>query len=94
VNVLVVNHDPTARDDAATLSEDGVVTISVLSNDDYAPDFNETLSVTQPAAPPMAAFITRRTTSRTPPATNYFGSDSFTYAIGDGHGGSAVAGLR
>jgi hypothetical protein len=96
VNVTVtnVNDDPVATDDADTVSEDsGANAIDVLANDNIGPDTSETLtitSVTQGANGTVA--ITGGGTGLTyTPAADYFGSDSFTYTIGDGNGGSDTA---
>jgi hypothetical protein len=96
VNVTVtnVNDNPTANDDSATVAEDsGANTINVLANDSFAPDTGETLTitaVTQGANGSVAITGGGTTVSYTPNA-NFFGSDSFTYTISDGNGGSDTA---
>src|SRR5204863_7598132 len=63
--------------------------INVLANDTDI-DTSDTRTVTAVTAPAHG------TSGFTPggvaysPATNYYGSDSFTYTISDGHGGTAV----
>ena len=73
------------------MAEDSVANaIDVLANDNDGPDTGETLTVTavtqgtngtvaSPAATPASA---------TRPNANFFGSDSFTYTISDGNGGT------
>ncbi|HYW69980.1 MAG TPA: tandem-95 repeat protein, partial [Pyrinomonadaceae bacterium] len=87
------NTAPVANDDnPAAINEDNLgTTISVLANDtDYD---NDSLTVTSFTAPAHgSAHIGGGSTiiSYTPTA-DYFGSDSFTYSISDGHGGTAQA---
>jgi len=92
--ITAVNDDPTANDDAATVAEDsGANTINVLANDSFAPDAGETLTitaVTQGANGSVAITGGGTTVSYTPNA-DFFGSDSFTYTISDGNGGSDTA---
>ena len=92
ITVNAVNDDPDALDDSITVSEDsGANAVSVLTNDTDAPDTGETLTptaVTQGANGSVA--FTATNVSYTPNA-NFFGSDSFTYTISDGHGGSDTA---
>ena len=77
---------PIANNDSATTDEDTPVDINVLAND-TEPD-GDTLninSVTQGAN--GAVSINPDKTIHYAPALNFFGSDSFTYTIDDGHGG-------
>jgi hypothetical protein len=94
VTVTNVNDNPDAVDDSATVAEDsGANTINVLTNDSIAPDTGETLTitaVTQGANGSVAITGGGTTVSYTPNA-NFFGSDSFTYTISDGNGGSDTA---
>ena len=92
--ITSVNDNPDAVDDSATVAEDsGANTINVLANDSFAPDTGETLTVTavtQGASGSVAITGGGTTVSYTPNA-NFFGSDSFTYTISDGNGGSDTA---
>jgi len=67
------------------------VTIDVLANDTIAPDVNETLSLASvgPAGNGTAAMVGNQV--QYTPAADFFGSDSFTYTITDGNGGSDTA---
>lgn len=81
---------PHATDDTAITDEDTPIDINVLGNDSE-PD-GDTLSinsVTQGAHGTVS--INPNKTLHYAPATNFFGTDSFTYTIGDGHGGEATA---
>src|SRR6185295_82871 len=84
--------NPIATNDAATVAEDSSANaIDVLANDTDGVDEGETLTVTAvtQGANGTAAFTGTGVTYT--PAANYFGADSFTYTISDGHGGSATA---
>jgi DNA/RNA endonuclease G (NUC1) len=79
-----------AVDDNATVAEDsGANTINVLANDtDTDGDTLTVSAVTQGSHGSVANNIT--SVSYTP-AANYFGPDSFTYTVTDGHGNSDTA---
>jgi outer membrane protein OmpA-like peptidoglycan-associated protein len=84
------NHPPVAQDDSATVERDSSANaIAVLANDSD-PD-GDALSVTAvSAAAHGTATVTASGVDYTP-AAGYLGTDSFTYTISDGHGGSATA---
>ncbi|OGV56666.1 MAG: hypothetical protein A2X45_13360 [Lentisphaerae bacterium GWF2_50_93] len=89
VTVKPVNDAPAAVADTATCDEDNAIAINVLANDtDVDGDTLVIASVTQGAH--GAAVITGTNITYTP-AANYSGLDTFTYAIGDGKGGTATA---
>ncbi|CAM2007921.1 beta strand repeat-containing protein [Acanthopleuribacter pedis] len=95
VTVAAANDDPTAVDDAATVAEDSSNNaVSVLTNDSFAPDTGETLTITAVGAPNQggAAVIAGGGTSITyTPVADFAGTETFTYTIGDGNGGTATA---
>jgi len=81
---------PTANNDSATTDEDTPVDINVLAND-TEPD-GDTLSViavTQGTNGTVS--INPNKTVHYAAALNFFGNDSFTYTIDDGHGGQSTA---
>ena len=83
------NDAPTAADDRDETPEDTPVTIDVLSND-TDPDGDALFVdwVQQPAhgdAAPHGAWVTYT------PDPEYFGTDTFRYAVADGHGGRSEA---
>ena len=81
---------PTANNDTATTDEDTPVDINVLGND-VEPD-GDTLSVTAVTQGANGTVsINPDKTIHYAPALNFFGSDSFTYTIDDGHGGQSTA---
>jgi hypothetical protein len=81
---------PIANDDTATTDEDTPVNINVLANDaDSDGDTLNVVAVTQGANGTVS--INPDKTVRYAPAADFFGSDSFTYTVNDGHGGTATA---
>ena len=73
--------------------QDSTTALGVLSNDSGAPDSGETLSVTLVSTPAHGtATITGGGASISYASTaGYTGSDSFTYTISDGNGGTDSA---
>ena len=92
INVVPVNDNPSATNDTFAIAEDAPPTaLDVLFNDTIAPDSGETLSITTVSAPAHGTASTDGARVIYQPAANYFGEDSFTYAISDGNGGVATA---
>ena len=60
-------------------------------NDTLGPDVDETLTVTAVTQGANGTVAVTATGVSYAPNANYFGSDSFTYTISDGNGGSAIA---
>lgn len=90
VNVTNVQDAPNAVDDTATVAEDSAGNnLAVLGNDsDVDLDALSISAVTQGG---HGSVSTNGSTVSYTPATNFFGSDSFTYTISDGQGGSDTA---
>jgi len=88
--VVPVNDAPNAADDAAETKEGEPVVIDVLANDSD-PD-GDTLSIDSFEQPAHGTVVLNLdgTLSYTPEA-GYSGSDSFTYMVSDGQGGTATA---
>ncbi len=85
-----VNQPPVAVDDSAGAQEDSSVLINVTANDSDADgDSLTVVSVTQPAHGTRT--IEGGSSIRYTPAADYFGGDSFSYTVSDGHGGTASA---
>ena len=81
---------PVAQNDNANTPFNTPVSIAVLANDSDPNGF--TLSVTQVGQPAHGSAQINPDKSVTyTPATNYFGADSFSYTIDNGHGGTASA---
>jgi hypothetical protein len=92
VTVTSVNDDPVANNDSATVNEDSSNNaINVLTNDTFAPDTGETLSVTAVTDPPSGTAAFTATGVTYTPDANFFGTDTFDYTVSDGNGGTASA---
>jgi hypothetical protein len=92
ITVTSTNDTPTANPDAATVAEDGSVTVSVLANDTDPENDNLTvIAVTQGAHGSVT--INAGSTVTYTPAANFSGTDAFTYTVSDGNGGTAMAGV-
>jgi hypothetical protein len=90
VTVNKVNHPPVANADSATTNEETPVTISVLANDTDID--GDTLAISGVSQGAHGGVVINGTSSVTyTPAANYFGSDSFSYTVSDGQGGTATA---
>ena len=92
MTVTAVQDPPDAVNDSSSVAEDsGANSINVLGNDsDVDGDTLTVTAVTQGAHGSVAITGGGAGVSYTP-AANFFGSDSFTYTIGDGHGNSDTA---
>src|SRR4051794_11593166 len=90
VTVLNVEDPPTAADDSVTIAEDsGANPVSVLANDSDVDGDALTIAAVTQGAHGAVSFST--TSVSYTPAHDFFGSDSFTYTISDGNGGTASA---
>ena len=88
--VSVSNEPPDALDDDAVTDEDTPVVVTVLGND-TDPE-NDALAVTDVSLPVNGtAVVGLDGTVEYTPNANFFGSDSFTYTISDGWGGTDTA---
>jgi large repetitive protein len=89
VNVLPVNDPPVAQDDVATTQEGSDVTVPVLSNDrDPDGDALRVESVTQPL---HGRVINNSLTVVYQSQAGFSGTDTFTYIVSDGRGGTSSA---
>lgn len=96
ITVTSVNDPPQAVDDRVTVNEDSQGNLlTLLANDSFAPDTNETLSISEMGVPNQGGSATLEGTTeiRYTPAPNFFGTESFTYTLSDGNGGSASANI-
>ena len=90
LTVLPVNDAPVAVNDAATVDEDGAVSVAVLANDSDVD--GDALSVTSVGAPAHGTAVLQSDgTVLYTPVANYNGGDSFVYSISDGNGGTDSA---
>lgn len=92
ITVNPVNNNPEALDDVATTSQGIAVTIDVLDNDGDIDDPEDSLSVESVTTPANGvAVVNSDNTITYTPAGTFVGTDSFTYTISDGNGGTATA---
>lgn len=83
------NHPPVATDDTVTTTEDTTVDIPVLANDSDAD--KDPLSVTIVTQPSFGmAILNPDHTIKYLPLSNFNGTDTFTYALSDGKGGTDI----
>ncbi|MGH9411254.1 MAG: Ig-like domain-containing protein [Vicinamibacterales bacterium] len=88
-----VNIPPTCLNDSATVITGGSSTIGVVARDCSDPASGQTLAVTSVTQGGHGNVTFTATTVTYTVASPYVGSDSFTYTVSDGHGGSATAGV-
>ena len=94
INVSGVNDAPTAQSDSFSgiLEDSSNNVLNVLANDSTAPESGETLTITS-VGPTSAGGTVVNEASRLKytPAPNFFGTETWSYTIADGHGGSGTA---
>jgi DNA/RNA endonuclease G (NUC1) len=90
VNVTVnsVNDNPAAVDDAASTDEDTPVTVDVVANDTDVDGDSRTLQSVGTAANGTVTIVAGQ--AQYSPDADFHGTDSFTYLVSDGHGGTAT----
>jgi VCBS repeat-containing protein len=91
VTITPVNDAPVANNDIPSVQEDTPVTINVLSNDsDVDGDVLTVTLLTQPTHG-TAVLNPDKTVTYTPELNYSSGTDTFTYSVSDGHGGTDPA---
>lgn len=90
INVQTVNDAPSVNGDAATVAEDGSITVDALANDTDADGDTLAITAVTQGANGTATINTNGTVTYTPNA-NFNGTDSFSYTVSDGNGGTATA---
>ncbi|EKV03514.1 integrin/UnbV like protein [Leptolyngbya sp. PCC 7375] len=86
---VIAGNLPTATDDIGTVEEDSQITLDVLSND-TDPD-NDSLSLDSVLPGNNGTTIIIGNQVRYTPNANFNGTDSFSYTVSDGNGGSDTA---
>ncbi|KIC12156.1 hypothetical protein RA19_02600 [Leisingera sp. ANG-M1] len=89
VTVTPVNDLPQAVDDTASTSEDTAVTIDVLANDSDVETANLLITGTGQGANGTVEIVNGRLVYT--PNADFNGTDTFTYTVSDGQGGTAQA---
>jgi len=92
VTVNAVNDGPVAADDSATVDEDGSVNIDVLGNDSDVE--GDSLTVTSASADTGFVDIEADGTLTYRPFPQFNGSDTITYSVADGNGGTTAASVE
>jgi len=91
ITVMSANDKPSANDDSArTLEDTPIKAIDVLGNDTDADDDQLTTSAVTQGRNGSVTINADNTLSYSPKA-NFYGTDSFTYTISDGKGGTDTA---
>ncbi|MFQ5593543.1 MAG: Ig-like domain-containing protein, partial [Anaerolineae bacterium] len=83
------NSPPNAAGDTASTDEDTPVTVDVLANDSD-PD-NDSLSVSSVGSAGHGSVVNNGSNVTYTPHANYHGSDTFSYTVSDGRGGTDTA---
>jgi hypothetical protein len=89
VTVTPVNDAPVAADDSATINEDTPVTVNVVANDTDVEGDSLTVNAVTQGTNGTVTFAGGSVTYT--PNGNFNGSDSFTYIVSDGNGGTSIA---
>ncbi|MHC6648279.1 tandem-95 repeat protein [Alteromonas sp. HB246098] len=89
LTVTAVNDAPVAVDDTASVTEDGSVTVTVLTNDSDVD--GDVLTVTMASTENGSVAVNNGTTVTYTPVANVNGEATFTYTISDGFGGTDTA---
>jgi cysteine-rich repeat protein len=92
IEVIGVNDAPVAVDDAGQLAEDTALAIDVAANDRDGDGDPLAITGVTPPEHGTATVIDVHHVLYTP-AADYHGPDRFSYTIGDGNGGEAIAGV-
>jgi hypothetical protein len=82
--------NPVAVNDSVSTTENAAVTYNPRSNDSDPNSFGLTIVGVGSPANGIVAIVSGTSLTYTP-ASNYAGTDSFTYTISNGHGGTATA---
>ena len=95
VTVNPVNDPPVATDDVYTVVTGTNATLRLLDNDTILPDSNESLAITNVGLPTAGGSVQIDTANQEvtyqPPTAEFVGTETFTYQISDGNGGTAEA---
>jgi large repetitive protein len=88
ITVNAVNDDPTAVDNNASTNEDSPVSVDVVANDTDIDGDTPSLQSVGTAAHGSVSIVGGQ--AQYSPSADFNGTDSFTYVVADGHGGTAT----
>jgi hypothetical protein len=91
VNMSVTNSPPVAQNDSGVTTPMVPVTINVLANDSETDGDPLTVASLMQGTHGYAVINSNMTVTYTPMSSTYYGTDTFSYTISDGHGGTATA---
>ncbi len=93
ITIAAVNDVPLANDDTASITEDGVLNgANLLGNDSDTDGDTLTINTTPTVLPTNGTVVLNADGTYTyTPTANFNGTDSFTYEISDGKGGTDTA---
>jgi hypothetical protein len=89
MTVNPINDNPTAQNDTAATTATDPVTIPVLDNDEDVD--GDALTITNVSTPGKGTAVISGSSIIYTPDSAFDGSDTFTYTISDGNGGSDTA---
>src|SRR5205807_7664912 len=89
ITVKAVNDNPVANADTTATDEDAAVVVDVRANDSDV-DGDQLVVSSAGGASKGTVSVTQDNKVRYTPNLNENGSDSFTYTVSDGHGGTAT----
>ncbi|MBN8480164.1 MAG: tandem-95 repeat protein [Xanthomonadales bacterium] len=87
---VYANRPPVAANDVLTVAMNAAATLVAVLGNDSDPD-NDALTITAVSTPAHGTAVIGTGGILYTPAAGYVGSDSFTYTISDGRGGTATA---
>ncbi|KAF0191356.1 MAG: hemagglutinin/hemolysin-like protein [Gammaproteobacteria bacterium] len=96
ITIIAVNDSPITKNDVFTVTGSSTTTLAVLANNGNGVDFdpeNDPLVISAVSVPNkggIAAINGAGDGLVYTPAANFFGAETFTYAISDGRGGTSV----
>ena len=93
VTVEPMNDPPRLSNDAVEITEDQVTEIDVLANDND-PDYDELTITNVYGCSESGSVSTDGSKVTYTPGLNFYGSESFSYDVSDGHGGTATASVE
>jgi S-formylglutathione hydrolase FrmB len=92
--IAVANRPPVAFSDSFTVNEDSAANLLAVLTNDSDPDVGQSISVTAVSSAAYGTLSVVGTGVTYKPNANFNGTDSFSYTISDGKGGTATASVN